>query len=277
MVVGGLPKPCDNHAEKVAHMACTMMEASQKVLSPVDKQPLKIRIGIHSGSVMAGVVGKMMPRYCLFGSTVTLANKMESGSKPGFINVSCETKRYLQKSKEFEFTPNTEIPNPLTCFFLTRSKDAKSKPSIMDIAASVAPNSICMFRSPMTSPSHSPSMKRRSQTGPADFRHPHPDRLPIRRMSAIDATSVNEKLESLRREENNNMRRRTTVTSLCPIFKSNHFKQGKKVNGNENVCGDEDEDDNEKGDINGDASLIGMDEESLAELMKLTQKIDSTL
>lgn len=73
------------------------------------------------------------------------------------------------------------------------------------------------------------------------------------------------------------MRRRTTVTSLCPIFKSNHFKQGKKVNGNENVCGDEDEDDNEKGDINGDASLIGMDEESLAELMKLTQKIDSTL
>ena len=120
-------------------------------------------------------------------------------------------------------------------------------------------------------------MKRRSETGPADFRHPHPDRLPIRRVSAIDATSVNDKLESLRREENSNLRRRTTVTSLCPIFKSNHFKQGENINGNENVCDDEDEDENGKGEMNGDASLIGMDEESLTELVELTQKIDSTL
>lgn len=44
MVVGGLPKPCDNHAEKVAHMACSMMEASVKVLSPVDKTPLKVNL-----------------------------------------------------------------------------------------------------------------------------------------------------------------------------------------------------------------------------------------
>ena len=44
MVVGGLPKPCDNHAQKVAHMAISMMEASEKVLSPVDKTPLKVLI-----------------------------------------------------------------------------------------------------------------------------------------------------------------------------------------------------------------------------------------
>ena len=42
MVVGGLPKPCDNHAEKVAYMALSMMEAARKVLSPVDKEPIKV-------------------------------------------------------------------------------------------------------------------------------------------------------------------------------------------------------------------------------------------
>ena len=42
MVVGGLPTPCDNHAEKVAHMGCSMMEAGQKVLSPVDGLPIKV-------------------------------------------------------------------------------------------------------------------------------------------------------------------------------------------------------------------------------------------
>lgn len=42
MVVGGLPTPCDNHAERVLNMALGMMEASMKVISPADKLPLKV-------------------------------------------------------------------------------------------------------------------------------------------------------------------------------------------------------------------------------------------
>ncbi|XP_041054414.1 guanylate cyclase soluble subunit alpha-2 isoform X2 [Carcharodon carcharias] len=89
-VAGGLHRKSSSHAKLIALMALKMMELTEEVLTPNGK-PIKLRIGIHSGSVLAGVVGVKMPRYCLFGNNVTLASKFESGSQPRRINISPTT------------------------------------------------------------------------------------------------------------------------------------------------------------------------------------------
>lgn len=66
VVVGGVPKHCVNHAERVLNVAIGMLMESKCVLSPINGKPIRIRIGVHSGAVVAGVVGMKMPRFVIF-------------------------------------------------------------------------------------------------------------------------------------------------------------------------------------------------------------------
>uniref|UniRef100_A0A8L2QK06 guanylate cyclase n=1 Tax=Rattus norvegicus TaxID=10116 RepID=A0A8L2QK06_RAT len=101
--------------------------------------PMQMRIGIHSGSVLAGVVGVRMPRYCLFGNNVTLASKFESGSHPRRINISPTTYQLLKREDSFTFIPRSreELPDnfpkeiPGVCYFLElRTGPKPPKPSL---------------------------------------------------------------------------------------------------------------------------------------------------
>ena len=80
MVVSGLPiRNGKQHAREISAMALHILSAVQTFIIRHKKdQQLLVRIGLHSGPAVAGVVGTTMPRYCLFGDTVNIASRMES-------------------------------------------------------------------------------------------------------------------------------------------------------------------------------------------------------
>jgi len=123
MVASGIPVPRDDHAEAIAEMALAMGPEVARC-SAETGLPLEIRIGIDTGSVVAGVIGRAKFIYDLWGDTVNTASRMESHAPPGTIQVTERTYERLRHRYELRQRGTIEIKGkgPMACYLLVRRR-----------------------------------------------------------------------------------------------------------------------------------------------------------
>lgn len=124
MVAGGLPEPSADHASSVADMALKMVDTLEVFSAEIDDD-VSVRIGIHTGPAVAGVIGTRKFFYDVWGDTVNLASRLEAHGVPGRIQVSAETRAALGKAYTFEKRGAVEIKGKgaIDLYFLTGKAD----------------------------------------------------------------------------------------------------------------------------------------------------------
>ena len=95
-------------ALSACHFGARALIESSKLRMPNGK-PCWIRVGVHTGDVCAGVVGRRMPRYCLFGDTVNTASRMESTSVPGRMQISSATYEHVATSADLAWERRKDL------------------------------------------------------------------------------------------------------------------------------------------------------------------------
>jgi adenylate cyclase len=119
MVAGGLPEPRADHAHAVADMALAMIATVERMNSELPIA-LQMRIGIHSGDVVAGIIGTHKFVYDIWGDAVNIASRMESHSLPNRIQVSAATHQHLQEHFRLEPHGSVDVKGkgPMETYFL---------------------------------------------------------------------------------------------------------------------------------------------------------------
>ncbi len=124
MVAGGLPKEIPDHAEKIVCAALDMQNyLEQRNIN--SRYKWRMRTGIHTGDVVAGVVGKNKFTYDIWGNTVNIASVMERNSQPGKVNITEATYLLISDNFECELHNKVEITGngTLDMYFINQKKN----------------------------------------------------------------------------------------------------------------------------------------------------------
>jgi class 3 adenylate cyclase len=128
MAAGGLPEPLDDHAARVVDLGLAMIEATQEDEGFAD---LRLRIGVHSGPVIGGVIGDRKFAFDIWGETVNVASRLESQGLAGRVQVSAATRRQVED--QFEAEPRGPIQlrgyGPLETYTIVGRRSVEREPA----------------------------------------------------------------------------------------------------------------------------------------------------
>jgi adenylate cyclase len=119
MLAGGVPEPRADHAHAVADTALAMMDVVKHTNYDLP-MPLQMRIGMHSGDVVAGIIGTHKFIYDIWGDAVNIASRMESQGMPNCIQISAATRLHIHERFRSEPQGNVDIKGkgPMETFVL---------------------------------------------------------------------------------------------------------------------------------------------------------------
>ncbi|MFZ5755533.1 MAG: adenylate/guanylate cyclase domain-containing protein [Pseudomonadota bacterium] len=128
MVISGAPDPRADHAHVIAQLALELLDEVRRVREETGID-INLRVGIHTGEVIAGVIGAMRFSYDVWGDTVNTASRMESHGEPGRIQISRETRERL--GADFACEPRGAVyvkgKGEMETFWLTGAAQASGK------------------------------------------------------------------------------------------------------------------------------------------------------
>jgi len=107
MAVAGLPAARSDHAEALVRYALELRKAVKR--ERFAGEPLRLRIGIHSGPIVAGVIGERRFAYDLWGDTVNLAARIQTSAEPDEIRISDATRKLLGPNFACDPLAETEL------------------------------------------------------------------------------------------------------------------------------------------------------------------------